>query len=471
MREKLSEQGISKPTAVQEEAFEPILGGKDVLAQSMTGSGKTLAFALPLALRLLQSGSKSRQPRVLILTPTRELATQVCDVFKTTLSPLGLRLLSIIGGTSYTRQEMALSRGIDIVVGTPGRVVDLIKRGTLKMDTMECFVLDEVDQMLDFGFADDLTEVRKAFPKKAQTLFFSATISDFIARLANQMLEDPHKIRIASTNNSPSTIKHGYLFVKAGHRLAALVNALMYYDPAQSIIFCETKKECAEVTASLIKRGFNASQLNSDLGQQERQATLDRFRTGELRYLVATNVAARGIDIQDLPLVVNFGVPREIESYTHRSGRTGRAGASGIAWSIVTPKEIRTFVQLMRQLKINPELIAIPDRIEILKRVAEREVQSLLKPIGNEIKKLNDVVDKTLEAVPAEAARSILAGFLSQRLSNLEIFDSNEIRCVGELNIQSGPRRHHNGPPRDRGYHRREQPPRRPSRYPVPERG
>lgn len=453
VQERLIEAGITSPTEVQTSAFQPILDGADILAQSMTGSGKTLAFALPTALKLAEIKAVTGESGVqaLVLTPTRELATQVSDVFKKILSPLGVKVCAIIGGASYSRQEEMLNRGVDVVIGTPGRIQDLLDRRTLNLKKLKIFVLDEVDQMLDFGFAEDLTKIQNSFPNKVQTLFFSATISGYIGKLANELLVEPTKIKVAAQGkNSPSTISHQYLFVKPGQQLPALVNALLYYNPEQAIIFCETKKECGEVTASLIRRGFNAAQLNSDLGQNERQATMSRFRSGELRYLVATNVAARGIDVQDLPLVVNFGVPREFESYTHRCGRTGRAGASGLAWTLVTPRDIRLFINLMREVKITPELCAIPDRVDIIERVTQREIQSLTNQISNDVAPaLMDVIDRALNAIPMESAHAILGGFLAQRIAGYEIYNSETIRCTGELTMNNrGPSRPHD---RERG--------------------
>lgn len=432
---RLAEDGITSPTPVQQQSFGPILDGRDILGQSMTGSGKTLAFALPIAVRLAANAASDRsRPRVLILTPTRELAQQVTSVFQKSLAPLRLRTMVIIGGASYYRQQAQLEKGVDIVVGTPGRVVDLIKRSSLDMSGMETFVLDEVDQMLDFGFADDLTEIRKAFTSKMQTVFFSATLSPVIVNLAREMLQDPVEVKIKD-RKVPEKIDHGYVFVKSGFKLQALINSLLYHDPGQAIIFCETKKECGEVSASLIRRGINAAQLNSDLGQAERQTTMNRFRHQEIRYLVATNVAARGIDIQELPLVINYSVPRDIESYTHRTGRTGRAGASGKAWTIVTPRDVRTYTWLMRQTMVIPEHIELHNTDEIYRVVAERQIQSLMAPRDSDANQevIRGVLDKILEAIPDEAAKPVLAGFLANRLNNLDIYDSSLIRCQTPL--------------------------------------
>ena len=445
IQERLSKKGIITPTEIQQASFDPILNGSDILAQSETGSGKTLAFAIPLALRLMQlSKPKSGHIGSLILTPTRELASQVTEVFRSILYPLGIRCLAVTGGSSYQKQQYLLNQGIDIVIGTPGRVTDLMQRGNLNLADVKTFVLDEVDQMLDFGFAEDLNKVRAGLPSNVQTIFFSATLGKNIVGLAHKILSEPVEIKIAN-QASPETIEHGYVFVKVGAKLKALVNILMYYNPTQAIIFCDTKKECAEVTTALIQRNFHASQLNSDLGQPERVATMNRFRKNEIKFLVATNVAARGIDVKELSLVINFSVPKDTQSYTHRTGRTGRAGATGKAWTIITPKDLRSFDDLIHHLKIKPSHIELPHRNEILKKVTENVVQSLITdPDMAKNEQVYQVIDQALKSVPAESAKTILAGFLCQKLNTLDIYDSQHFVCRGSIKPRPSYRRYQN---------------------------
>mgnify|MGYP000035031167 CR=1 FL=1 len=425
LKQCLNSQGIENPTSVQDQTLSPILEGQDVLAQSQTGSGKTLAFTIPVGMNL--TGPEGRTPRVLVLTPTRELATQVESVFFTTLKSFRLRCTVVIGGASYHQQRKVLGRGVDIVVGTPGRIVDLIKQDILKLDGIETFVLDEVDQMLDIGFADELAEIQKALPSDIQTLFFSATLGYRVEKLAKSFLKDPYVVKIANNVHSPQTIEHGYIQVKEGRELQALVNALLHYNPSQAIVFCETKKECMEVSGALSQRGFNVGTLNSDISQDGRQYTMNRFKKGDLQYLVATNVAARGIDVQALPLVINYSMPYDSESYVHRSGRTGRAGEDGRAWTLITPKNFHRYRAKMRELNLRPDIIEIPSRRDILKKVAEREIVSFSDNESENLTLEEKIALDVLEDLPHDEVLSILKGLLSRRLSDIDVFDSARI--------------------------------------------
>lgn len=424
LRENLAAQGITAPTSIQSEAIPLALTGRDVLAQSRTGSGKTLAFTLPLALRLKRHG----ELRALVLTPTRELATQVASVMESTVSALKLRTLAITGGSSYSRQRRALQDGVDVVVGTPGRITDLLNQGVLSLSKIEVFVLDEVDQMLDFGFAEDLEKIRSQLAPQAQTLFFSATLSSEIKALAKKTLKSPAEVNIAqSEGQSPSTIQHGYLEVRGAGEQKALINALLYHNPAQAIIFCKTRQECSDLTEALSRRGFDAAALHGDLTQVERNQTMDKFREKKLKYLVATNVAARGIDVQELPLVVNFNVPFDLESYTHRVGRTGRNGAEGEAWTIVTPASCRSFEFLMRKLKLTPKPITVPTASEVIHRSAESLMQNLkVSSEKNHSKTIVKAVERNISNLQPEEKDSLLREFLARKLESLDVYYNDE---------------------------------------------
>ena len=429
LRQGFAEQGILEPTPVQIKSFYPIMQGQDVLGQSMTGSGKTLAFCLPLSLRLTEQVDlkPTPEPKVLILTPTRELALQINTVFSSLLRPLQIRCLDIIGGSSYQRQVSQLKRGVPVVVGTPGRIADLIQRGDLQTSSIESFVLDEVDQMLDFGFEEDLTKIRKTLPKSVQTIFFSATLTRPIESLARTILNNPISVKVSE--NGPRLIEHGYCFVRSGKKLPCLINLLLHQDPDQAIIFCETRKDCGDVANSLVSRGMNAAQINSDLGQKERQQTMDRFRLGKVRFLIATNVAARGIDIQDLPLVVNMNVPRETDSYTHRSGRTGRAGSTGHAITLVNPSETRAFTQLMRSLKIKPVAHELPGLEQMYEALMQKEIRSLAQTSTQQKPHLIAAAKKVVDQIPEESAKTLLEALIATKLNELNIFDSQDILC------------------------------------------
>ena len=428
--EAFKEGGIDKPTEIQQKSLLPIIAGKDILGQSMTGSGKTLAFSLPLALRIFEGRgeSDSQGVKVLILTPTRELAQQIKSVFHTLLKPLRVRCLEIIGGASYQRQTSALKRGTDVVIGTPGRVADLLRQGAFPAESIETFVLDEVDQMLDFGFFEDLNTIRKSLNSKMQTVFFSATLNKDIEALARTLLKEPVTIK-AENVGSPKLIEHGYYFVQNGKKLACLVNFLALENPEQAIIFCETKKDCGEVAAALVLRGLNASSLNSDLSQNERQQTMQRFRTGHTSFLVATNVAARGIDVQELPVVIHYNIPRDTDSYTHRSGRTGRAGSAGNSISIIAPGETRSYVDLMMDLGIKPKELILPGPEKIVDSVTQRQMSELQgldweKEQNPEVKAS---ISRFIATIPEAAAKSLLEALLYKKLQNLELFQSKDI--------------------------------------------
>jgi ATP-dependent RNA helicase DeaD len=427
LREVLAAQGILQPTVIQSYAIPAALSGRDVLAQSSTGSGKTLAFSLPVALKLKKHG----QLRALILTPTRELATQVAGVLDSTVSALKLRTLAITGGSSYARQKRALHEGVDIVVGTPGRINDLLTQGSLQLSDIESFVLDEVDQMLDFGFKEELEAIRSQLPATAQTLFFSATLSSDIRSVARKLLKNPVEVNIQkSAAQSPSTIRHGYLEVRGHSEQKALINALLYHNPSQAIIFCKTRQECAELCEALLQRGFDAAALHGDLTQVERNQTMDKFREKKLKFLIATNVAARGIDVQELPLVVNFNVPFDVESYTHRVGRTGRNGAEGQAWTIVTPTSCRAYESMMRQMKLKPELIAVPSCSEVIHRSADGLLNELKATREKGVSKtIEKAVERQLASLETEDKDKILKEMITRYLEKLNVYYHDDMIC------------------------------------------
>ncbi len=438
---RLSEQGIETPTPIQQKTIIPAMAGRDIVAQSQTGSGKTLAFAIPVGLRL-EGPSEHGFPRALILTPTRELATQVDQVFHKTLGALGLRCMLVIGGGSYHTQKKRLQRGVDIVVGTPGRIVDLIKQDKLRLDAIESYVLDEVDQMLDIGFAEELKAVRSALPEGVQTLFFSATMNKKMEDLAHSLVRKPVSVKIAPEQSSPKTIEHGYIPVKPQMEIPALLNALLFHGPEQALIFCATKEECREVTAALQNRGFNAAALNGDMQQAARNATMEQFRDKSIQYLVATNVAARGLDIQSLPLVINIDVPYDVESYTHRSGRTGRAGEDGRAWTIITPRNFRRYWSFMNELRIKPTRLEVPTHNEILKSVGIRELSNLTEFSDHPAeRRIRRVVNQILEDIPQEMAMELLRGYLYQQMTQAQAHHTYHIAVEeGDLTAPRGRR-------------------------------
>jgi ATP-dependent RNA helicase DeaD len=451
IQKHLEKLGISEPTAIQTLTIEPARAGQDLLAQSHTGSGKTLAFGLGLALRLQElkkAVSTETKPQTevsnspfpksrpkpggvlgLVMTPTRELAAQVAKVLEPLLALQGGRVLAITGGESYVFQKKSLQQGVDVVVGTPGRVSDLARQGALDLKTVKLYVLDEVDQMLDIGFAETLKEIRAQIDDKAQSFFFSATLSKPIRELAKKLLNNPVEIQAAASSGpSAAPIEHRYIEVMGGGEWKALIHCLLDQDPEQALIFCRTRAECAEVTEGLQKRNISAAALHGDLSQDERNKTMNRFRTKSVRFLVATNVAARGLDVQGLPLVVNFNCPEDAESYTHRSGRTGRAGATGMAWTIVTPRHARLFESILRQTKIKPEKWEIPHAGVILKKHVAAVVESITVSTKTEVdERFDKVLSKALDNLTDEEKNKTLRTLLSRQLKKLETYDLESI--------------------------------------------
>ncbi len=418
IEDALTAQGITHPTPIQERVYPEAIQGRDIIAQSKTGSGKTLAFSLPSTVRLLGSASHGK-PRMLVLCPTRELADQVATVFHSTFASVNIRALGVTGGASYFAQTRALSGGVDVVVGTPGRVVDLLEQGKLDLSRVEIFVLDEVDQMLDFGFAEALAAILGRLPKERQTLFFSATFNSKVTQIANQMLTNPLSIKVEQPQSEALAIEHGYLESAPGKNLEVLMNSLLFHRPTQAIIFCRTKQECGDVHRSLVDRGIKAGVINGDLKQSERSATMSFFKQKSLQILVATDVAARGIDVAGLSHVINFNVPSGAESYTHRAGRTGRAGAVGKAWTIVAPEDARQYEFLMRRARLQPKKVTVASPEEITKLTFSSLEQFLRGEAGEgaaESAPGNPRAEDFVSSLDDASARASLVRLISLRL-------------------------------------------------------
>ena len=341
--------GYTEPTAVQAQAIPAAIAGKDLLVSSQTGSGKTAAFLLPALHRLAtaeQKGSPLKrrpQPRVLVLAPTRELALQVQKrAFDFSRAVRSVRTAALVGGTPYGQQLRALSEGADIVVATPGRLMDHLQRRSLTLDKIELLVLDEADRMLDMGFIDDIEAIVAQTPEARQTMMFSATLDGVVGNLARKMTRDPVRVQVAASTAQAAAITQQQLHADGFAHKGRLLDALLR-DVAleQAIVFTSTKQTADDLSGSLIGRGFTAAALHGDMQQRERNHTLHQLRDGRIRVLVATDVAARGIDVAGITHVINFDLPRQAEDYIHRIGRTGRAGRTGTAISFVAPTEHR----------------------------------------------------------------------------------------------------------------------------------
>ncbi len=342
----VSNLGYESPTPVQAESIPPLLEGRDIIAQAQTGTGKTAAFALP-ALTRIKSDSKNTQ--ALVLAPTRELAIQVAEAFQSYAKGMkDFHVTPIYGGQDYQPQLRALKRGSQVVVGTPGRVMDHLRRGTLKVDQLDLLILDEADEMLNMGFVDDIEWILEQIPGEHQTALFSATMPSAIKNIAKKYLTDPVKIHLKDKESSAKLIEQSYALVPQSKKLNLLTCYLEAEKMEASIIFTHTKTLSAELAEKLQARGHLASALNGDMNQTARKNVVDRLKKGTLDIVVATDVAARGIDVSRVSHVINYDIPYDTQSYIHRIGRTGRAGKKGKAVLFVTPREQRLFRDIMR---------------------------------------------------------------------------------------------------------------------------
>jgi superfamily II DNA/RNA helicase len=354
----VADTGYTAATPIQAEAIPVALAGRDVLGIAQTGTGKTAAFTLPMIDRLAAGRSKARMPRSLVVAPTRELADQVAASFEKYSKGQKLTWALLIGGVSFGDQEMKLDRGVDVLIATPGRLLDHFERGKLLLTGVQIMVVDEADRMLDMGFIPDIERIFKLTPPKKQTLFFSATMPPEITRLTKQFLNDPVRIEVAKPATTAETISQHILRIPASDpavKRHALRSVIAAEEIKNSIVFCNRKSDVDIVAKSLKKHGFDASPIHGDLDQATRMRTLDAFRRGELKILVASDVAARGLDIPDVSHVLNYDVPHHADDYVHRIGRTGRAGRSGRSVMIVSPADGRSFDKVVKLTGKTPE--------------------------------------------------------------------------------------------------------------------
>jgi len=347
----IQKEGYSKATPVQERAIPLIIKGMDILAGAQTGTGKTAAFALPILNRLQQSKSKKKIVRALILTPTRELAAQVSNSFRTYGTSLQFKTIEIFGGVSMRPQQSKLKKGVDIVVATPGRLLDHLSQNTIDLSGVEVFVLDEADRMLDMGFKRDIEKVMKQLPERRQNLLFSATFPKEIQKLASRLLNSPKKIQVASENSTAEKVKQTVYPVDQSRKRELLIHSIKENNWFQVLVFIKTKRAADKLTRQLNKQGILSDTIHGNKTQAARSKALDNFKKGKVQVLVATDVAARGIDIDLLPVVINFNLPMVAEDYIHRIGRTARAGKEGEAISLVCADEFNLLSDIERLLK------------------------------------------------------------------------------------------------------------------------
>jgi ATP-dependent RNA helicase DeaD len=369
--------GYEEPTPIQREAIPAMLTGRDVLGQAATGTGKTAAFALPVLERL--DGRPAGAPMALVLVPTRELAVQVAEAMSTYGRSLGVRVVPVYGGQSIGRQLGLLERGAHVVVATPGRALDHLRRGTLSLDSVETVVLDEADEMLDMGFAEDIDELLSSTPSARQTVLFSATLPPRINAIAARHQHQPITVRVGRESNAagPSLVSQRAYVVTRANKPAALGRLLDVEVPAAAIVFCRTRTEVDELTELLGKRGYRAEALHGGMGQEQRDRVMSRMRSGAAELLIATDVAARGLDLDLLTHVVNYDVPSAPEAYVHRIGRVGRAGREGVALTLAEPREQRMLANIERLTRQRIDISPVPSVAEMRARRAERTVEEL----------------------------------------------------------------------------------------------
>ncbi len=374
----LQTMGFEEPSPIQKKTIPLILEGRDLIGQAQTGTGKTAAFGVPIVERL---DHRSKRVQALVLTPTRELAIQVSEEITKIGKFSGVKVVPIYGGQSYDRQLRALEHGAQVVIGTPGRVMDHIRRETLRLDHVRLMVLDEADEMLDMGFIEDVEFILKNVPDDRQTLLFSATVPDPIAKLARRYLTDPVHVSISPERLTVPSIDQAFYEVREYEKLDALTRILDMEGAERSIIFCRTKKRVDELTEGLQARGYTAEAIHGDLNQVQRNRVMKRFKDGGSEILVATDVAARGLDIENVSHVINYDLPQDTEGYVHRIGRTGRAGRAGTAISLIHPKEFRQLRQMERVLRVRLQRRPLPTVAD----VAEKQREALKNRLAEEI--------------------------------------------------------------------------------------
>ena len=415
LHKALADLGYESPTPVQAAAIPPMLKGKDVMALAQTGTGKTAAFALPLLSKIDVNLCKTQ---ILVMAPTRELAIQVAEAFQAYARYIkGFHVLPIYGGTPYPPQIKALKRGPHVIVGTPGRLLDHLNRGTLKLDSVMAMVLDEADEMLRMGFIEDVETMMKATPASKQTALFSATMPDAIKRIGNSYMREPEFIKIESKTATVENIDQRYWFVRGNTKMEALTRILETETYDGVIIFSRTKTMTVEIAEKLEARGYSASAINGDMTQQLRERTINRLKNGGLDILVATDVAARGLDVPRLTLVINYDIPYDAESYVHRIGRTGRAGRKGSAIMFVAPREKRMLFTIEKLTRQKITEMGLPSRDDITAKRISSFRETLAEVIKTEdlafYRELSQSIASEDEATVEELAAALL--FMAQK--------------------------------------------------------
>ena len=423
------DMGFEEATPIQSQAIPVILEGKDIIGQSQTGTGKTAAFGIPLLERI---NPEDRRLQALILCPTRELAIQVSEEFRKLLKYKdNIRVLPIYGGQPIDRQIAALRKGTQVVIGTPGRVMDHMRRRTIKAETVQMMVLDEADEMLDMGFREDIETILVKIPEEHQTLLFSATLSPEILDITKRFQKNPEFIKIVRKELTVPNIEQYYFDVKEKTKLDALCRIIDVYDPKLAMVFCNTKKRVDDLVEMLQGRGYFAEGLHGDLKQAQRDKVMQKFRNGTIEILVATDVAARGIDVDDIDVVFNYDVPQDEEYYVHRIGRTGRAGKAGKAFTFCVGKEIYKLRDIMRYTKTKIQQQKLPtlsDAEEMKTNIYLEKIKGIIEE--GHLTKYIHLVDRLMEE--DYTSIDIAAALLKDHLSDV---NADDIDALDDINL------------------------------------
>ncbi len=411
----LSEMGFEEPTQIQKIAVGPALKGGDIIGLAQTGTGKTAAFGIPIIERT--EAGRTKHPRAIVLVPTRELAIQVAQELNRIGQNKGITSVPIYGGQSIERQIRSLQKGVHLVVGTPGRILDHLQRKTLVLTDINTVVLDEADEMLNMGFIEDIGRILEKIPKERQTMLFSATMPEEIVRISSRYMRTPEKLYVDPKNMVVAKIKQVFYEVREEDKIKALTRLLDVEDPALTLVFCHTKRDVDEVSGKLRQMGYDAGAIHGDYTQSHRDEVMSQFRQGRLDILVATDVAARGLDIPEVTHVINYSIPQYPDAYIHRIGRTGRAGKSGIAITLVTPREYRQLRLIEKSARIRISKASLPTREQVIEARENELVQDIEAVISEgEHERYLPLVEGLLakhpEKVIAAAAISLIAGEL-----------------------------------------------------------
>ncbi len=402
LESKLNENGITNPTPIQSQAIPLILAGKDLLAQSQTGTGKTLAFLLPLLEKITPA-----KPFVqaMIITPTRELTLQITAAVKDLAATADISVLSVYGGQAIDRQLKKLHNNPQLVIGTPGRILDHLRRQTIDLSRLAHLVLDEADQMLQMGFLEDVEEIMQQSSRKHQTILLSATIPAKIAALAANYMNNPVQIRIPSPHITLDEIKQIMVETTEENKIDLLCRLINEYQPYLAIVFCHTKQRAIAVNTALIQRGYQSDELHGDLSQAKRTMVMRRFSTAKLHILVATDIAARGLDIEGVTHIFNYDIPHDVESYIHRIGRTGRAGQTGVAITFVTPNQRKYFRLIEQSIRLSVEQLNTKHKTVTGAKREQRPAKTQ-KPTASRTAKVHSGLNQRSRRKPSSSSQS-----------------------------------------------------------------